>query len=253
MRSVVAVVDDNELTRVLAGDALSELGYAPVLYASCEAALAAFARDVPAACLVDQVLPGMSGADLVRAIRASQDPRLRALPVIAFTAGAEQKMLDAGARAVLRKPLKLPALQAALRDVLGAVDSPPAAAAPPPPHATPSPEPPARAGWGRRGSLRVTAALAVTLERGSWSVHGTTADLSTGGFSTVVNVGLAPGDVLRFVLATPPHPIRGSARVAGATAAGPGKDRLGLAFVELAPADREALEAVVREHARGGG
>jgi CheY-like chemotaxis protein len=118
MRGVIAVIDDNELTRVLAGDALQELGYEPVLYSSCADALAALQRQTPAACIVDHCMPGMTGAEFVRALRASPDARLRDLPVVALTMQFEWEMLEAGATASLRKPLKLPALAGVLSRVV---------------------------------------------------------------------------------------------------------------------------------------
>lgn len=114
MRGVIAVIDDNELTRLLAGDALRELDYEPLLYPSCGEALAALQWRTPAACIVDHCMPGMTGAEFVQALRASPDARLRDLPIVALTTQFEWEMREAGADAFLRKPLKVPALDAVL-------------------------------------------------------------------------------------------------------------------------------------------
>jgi two-component system chemotaxis response regulator CheY len=118
MRGVIAVIDDNELTRLLAGDALRELDYEPVLYSSCAEALAELQWRTPAACVVDHCMPGMTGAEFVRALRASPDARLRDLPIVALTTQFEWEMRESGADAFLRKPLKVPALGAALSRVI---------------------------------------------------------------------------------------------------------------------------------------
>jgi CheY-like chemotaxis protein len=53
-------------------------------------------------------MPGMSGADLVRALRASDDEQLRRMPVIGLSgaSGAERILLEAGADAALPKPFR---------------------------------------------------------------------------------------------------------------------------------------------------
>ena len=118
MRGTIAVIDDNELTRVIAGDALRELEYEPALYSSCTDALAEMRRRTPAACIVDHCMPDMTGAEFVRALRASPDARLRNLPVVGLTMQFEWELLEAGANASLRKPVKVPALGAVLSRVV---------------------------------------------------------------------------------------------------------------------------------------
>jgi signal transduction histidine kinase/DNA-binding response OmpR family regulator len=64
------------------------------------------------AVLMDIQMPNMDGIECTRAIRA--DPRIRSLPVIAMTADLigpqQQRILQAGANALLHKPLKQQAL-----------------------------------------------------------------------------------------------------------------------------------------------
>jgi PAS domain S-box-containing protein len=120
---IILVVDDEEGLVRLAEEALAELGYEPVGYASPHAALAAVRADPSRFDLVlsDEAMPGMTGTELALAIRG-----LRAdLPVVlmsgfvtpAIKAGAQ----DAGVVAVLGKPLMAAeigrALEAALRSL----------------------------------------------------------------------------------------------------------------------------------------
>ncbi|BDG05377.1 response regulator [Anaeromyxobacter oryzae] len=114
------MVDDNEVLRALLAQALEHGGY-DVITAECgAAALEVAAADPPDLCLVDHVMPGMSGAELIAALRTSPDPRLQAIPVIGFSGrdGAEEALLRAGAVMTLRKPLGEAPLLEAVRTVL---------------------------------------------------------------------------------------------------------------------------------------
>jgi len=102
----VLVVDDNMSLCLMVSQALEERGYVTVAVESGEAALAAVAHEPPDLCIIDFVMPGMSGAQLIRELRASSDGQLRQVPVIGLTAYAsgELELLAAGAALVLRKP-----------------------------------------------------------------------------------------------------------------------------------------------------
>jgi two-component system, OmpR family, phosphate regulon response regulator PhoB len=101
-------VDDNDVLRLLLTHALESAGYVAIPADSAETALEAVRLDPPDLCLVDHVMPGMSGADLIRALSASTDARLRAVRAIGLTgwAGAEAELLAAGAVAAIRKPIE---------------------------------------------------------------------------------------------------------------------------------------------------
>jgi CheY-like chemotaxis protein len=102
----ILVVDDNLPLRLMAAQVLEEHGYVTVAAESGEAALAAAAFEPPDLCLIDFFMPGMSGAQLIRELRASPDERLRRVPAIGLTAydSGERELLAAGAELVLRKP-----------------------------------------------------------------------------------------------------------------------------------------------------
>ena len=103
----ILVVDDNETLRTLVAQALESEGYVAIAADSGEAALEVARFAPPDLCVVDYIMPGMNGADLVRALRASTDERLRRVPAIGLSgyAEAERAMLEAGATAWMRKPV----------------------------------------------------------------------------------------------------------------------------------------------------
>ncbi len=102
----ILIVDDNGVLRALLAQALESAGYVAIGADSGEAALEVVRFDPPDLCVVDQVMPGMSGVELVRALRTSEDEQLRRMPVIGLTglSGAERLLLEAGADAALPKP-----------------------------------------------------------------------------------------------------------------------------------------------------
>ncbi len=122
MRRIV-IVDDNQLTRVLLRDALAEADYDVEAYASAQEALAALlAGEPPVACIIDQVLPGMTGVELVRSIRAARDARVRTLPIVGISSRFGAELVAAGADAVVGKPFtegKLTAAVEAARSARG--------------------------------------------------------------------------------------------------------------------------------------
>jgi two-component system phosphate regulon response regulator PhoB len=106
-RSVrILVVDDNQTLRVLLAHALEAAGHVAIGADSAEAAREVLTFDPPDLCVVDQQMPGMCGADLIRWMRQSGDERLRTMPCIGLTAydSARNDLLQAGAVEVLQKP-----------------------------------------------------------------------------------------------------------------------------------------------------
>lgn len=117
----ILVVDDNRTLRVLLAHALEEAGFVAIAAESGEAALEVVRFDPPDLCVVDHHMPGMDGAEFIRALRACDDARLRALPAIGLTGYPEARLalLDAGARCVLEKPFREGPLLAAVGAALG--------------------------------------------------------------------------------------------------------------------------------------
>jgi CheY-like chemotaxis protein len=116
----ILIVDDNDLLRTLLAQALEHAGYVPIGAESGEAALEVLRSDPPDLCVVDQVMPGMTGAELIRLLRDSGDRRLRELPAIGLSGWAHgvRELLAAGAANALRKPCQVQPLLDNVRALL---------------------------------------------------------------------------------------------------------------------------------------
>ncbi len=115
--TILVVEDDSALREFLCTALADEFEVAGAV--SGEEAVDLARRLRPDVVLLDVMLPGLSGLDVVRVIRA--DPSLRDTPVLVMTAFSEIDAGDAeaaGANRFLAKPFDLPQLTAAVRDLL---------------------------------------------------------------------------------------------------------------------------------------
>lgn len=88
----ILVVDDSRMDQHLAGSLLAQLDDADIAFAeNGQAALGAMEQDLPDLVLTDLQMPGMSGLDLVVAIRQ----RFPGLPVILMTAHGSEEIAAA--------------------------------------------------------------------------------------------------------------------------------------------------------------
>jgi CheY-like chemotaxis protein len=103
----VLVVDDNHLIRRLLALIVEERGYVAIEAESADAALEVAREEPPDAWLVDDVMPGMAGSELIRALRRSPDARLSTAAVVGISGrvGARADLLRAGADAFVEKPV----------------------------------------------------------------------------------------------------------------------------------------------------
>ena len=85
----VLVVDDNQDTCELLARILRRAGHDAACETSPAAALDHVRRDAPDLVVLDVMMPGMTGLEVLRAIRA--EPALAALPVVMFTALSDEK------------------------------------------------------------------------------------------------------------------------------------------------------------------
>jgi len=90
----ILVADDDVDIRELVEFKLSTLGHDVVAVADGAAAIEACKAQRPDLAVLDVMMPGVSGLDAIRAIRA--DPALADLPVILLTARAQESDVETG-------------------------------------------------------------------------------------------------------------------------------------------------------------
>ncbi len=117
IQSTVLICDDEANLRELIRVSL-ENGYCFVEAGNGHEALALVRSGAPDIVLLDLMLPGLSGLDVLRELR--RDPVTRDVPVVAMSAWThlEPEALAAGATAFVRKPFDPDALGETVRGVL---------------------------------------------------------------------------------------------------------------------------------------
>jgi two-component system, OmpR family, phosphate regulon response regulator PhoB len=120
MAATVLVVEDEAAIQELLAHNLKRAGYHPLLADNAEHALALVREALPDVMLLDWMLPGMSGIELARRLRA--EPRTRDIPVIMLTARVEEQDklagLETGADDYVTKPFSPRELMARIKAVL---------------------------------------------------------------------------------------------------------------------------------------
>ena len=107
--SLILIVEDNEKNLKLVRDVLQVKGYATLEAGTAEDGIK-IARDrMPNLILMDIQLPGMSGIEALKALRA--EPATAAIPVVAITASVmqqdRQQIMSAGFDGFIEKPINL--------------------------------------------------------------------------------------------------------------------------------------------------
>ncbi len=117
---LILVVEDNDKNRKLVRDVLAHEGYRLLEAESGEDGVRLAREHRPALVLMDIHLPGITGIEALRQLRA--DPATRAIPIIAVTASAmttdRATILAAGFDGYQSKPISVRPFLAAVREML---------------------------------------------------------------------------------------------------------------------------------------
>jgi CheY-like chemotaxis protein len=117
----ILITDDDPRNRKLEETLLQANGYNVRGVESGQATLDAVAADPPDLILLDLMMPGMDGFEVVRRLKAN--PVTAAIPIVMVTAldddGSRTRLAAAGVSELLTKPLDRWALQACVDRLLG--------------------------------------------------------------------------------------------------------------------------------------
>jgi CheY-like chemotaxis protein len=120
-RPTILVCDDEPVLRMLVRATLDQGNYTVVEASDGDDALARTRSERPDLILLDMMMPGRSGSDVLRELRS--DPATAATPVIMLTARAQasdrEAMSLAGADHYLTKPFSPVGLASLVKEVLG--------------------------------------------------------------------------------------------------------------------------------------
>lgn len=124
-RTIVVVDDESEIVNIVR-DYLEQAGFRVLTASDGLTALRLARSERPALVVLDLMLPGMDGLDIVRALRS--DPATSSMPVIMLTARVEETDrligLELGADDYITKPFSPREVVARVRAVLRRTESP---------------------------------------------------------------------------------------------------------------------------------
>lgn len=120
-KSVVLVVDDDDDIRALFSAILRRAGYRPWAVGSGRQALQEAGELVPDLVISDVSMPGLSGLDVCRALKAEPRTASTAVLLVSALSGEQDRAagLQAGADDYLSKPISPAALLARVQSLLG--------------------------------------------------------------------------------------------------------------------------------------
>ena len=120
MAATILVVEDEPAIQELIAYNLKQAGHQPLRADNAEQALILVANALPDLVLLDWMLPGLSGIEFARRLRA--DKRTRAIPIIMLTARSDEQDklqgLETGADDYITKPFSPRELNARIKAVL---------------------------------------------------------------------------------------------------------------------------------------
>jgi len=112
----ILLVDDNQVVRDMLVDLVGSLGYRADAAGGGAEALSLFDRGQYDVVLTDLVMPGMSGWEVLAAVR-QRDPRMPIIILTGTPANGDPRAAQPGV-AVLRKPIDVTALDATIKLML---------------------------------------------------------------------------------------------------------------------------------------
>ena len=116
----ILITDDERDIRELISDILKDEGFTTRLAGTSDECMAQIDKETPALMILDVMLPGQSGFDILRTLRA--DPQAKELPVIMLTAKGQSSSRDlameCGASLFMSKPFANRDLLDAVRDLV---------------------------------------------------------------------------------------------------------------------------------------
>ena len=119
--SPILIVEDNEKNLKLVRDVLQAKGYATIQAGTAEEGLELARAHKPGLILMDIHLPGMSGIEALKVLRA--EAATAAIPVIAITASvmkeSVREVMAAGFNAFIEKPIDVRGFLDKVRGIVG--------------------------------------------------------------------------------------------------------------------------------------
>lgn len=108
---LILLVEDNEVNIVIFSEYLENRGYRVEVAQDGTKAIALIKELKPSLILMDIQMPGISGLEVTKEIRLSDDKEIASIPIIALTAlampGDKEKCLESGVNDYLSKPVAL--------------------------------------------------------------------------------------------------------------------------------------------------
>ena len=121
MTKTVMIIEDNELNMRLFNDLLQAQGYNTVQNTNGRDVVKLAREHRPHLILMDVQLPGVSGIELTKLLKA--DSELRNIPIVAVTAfamkGDEERIRTGGCDGYISKPISIPVFLETIARFLG--------------------------------------------------------------------------------------------------------------------------------------
>jgi CheY-like chemotaxis protein len=118
--ATILIVDDQVSTLDLMAATIHMLGHNPVIATNAPQALELIDSNSPDLVLLDLMMPGMNGLEMLARLRANAGTEQP--PVVVITAGGEydieDRVLEAGGTACLQKPIKIEQLKETINSFL---------------------------------------------------------------------------------------------------------------------------------------